>query len=96
MSGSHGSLTSLDDYHGASPQLVGEYVRGFAITPSDATPLPRVTRGIRVLTSGNINVVFAASGESAIVIPVSAGETLAFRLRQVLATGTTATLIGLA
>lgn len=84
----------IDAFHGA--KLVnGPMTTAFAITPSDADPLPKVTRQLRIISSGNIAVVFQDDSAS-LTIAVTAGELLDWRVKQVKATGTTATLLGLA
>lgn len=64
----------------------------YAITPSDSTDLPRIPRGLRVLTSGNLAIRDRLGTD--ITYPVVAGEVLAFRGVRILFTGTTATVVG--
>lgn len=64
-----------------------------AVTPSDATALPQITRGLWVGGAGNVSVKMGGDGDTAIFAAVPAGSLLPVRARQVLATGTTATLI---
>lgn len=64
----------------------------YAITPSDTVDLPRRPRALRVQTAGNL-VVRDAAGTN-ITYPVTAGEVFVFRGVRVLATGTTATVVG--
>lgn len=71
--------------------LTGPLIDGFPITPSDTVDLPNDTRQIRVGVGGNIAVRFIGSPETTRIIPVNAGDVLDWRLRRVMATGTTAT-----
>lgn len=81
-------MSDIFDTYAQSP--LGPLTRAFAIAPSDTEILPAVTRQIRVTgAAGNLSVVWASGVET--VEPVSAGDVLDWRLRQVKATGTTAT-----
>ena len=80
-----------------------DYVRGltapavgaFAVTPSDQTDLPQVTRAIYCGGTGDISVVMR-SGETVTFSAVQAGTVLPIEAVRVRATGTTATnLVGL-
>jgi hypothetical protein len=86
------NATPYDPWYGAVGEIGLTMQNAIAITPSDAAPLPFVTRQIRVVGGGNLNVMFEKA-TAAITIAVSAGETLNWRVKQVFATGTTATAI---
>lgn len=62
-----------------------------AITPSDSTDLPQVSRGIYVGGAGNIVVTPAAGGSNVTFSAVPAGTVLPIRVSRVLSTSTTAT-----
>lgn len=80
----------VDTFSGFSVGLNAPITTGFAITPNDTADLAIATRQIRITGSaGNIAVVWVDGSTS--VEPVAAGETLDWRIRRVLATGTTAT-----
>lgn len=72
--------------HGLNSPLIG----AFAVVPNDAADLPRITRQIRVTgQGGTVAVVWFDGAETA--EPVSAGETLDWRIIRVKSSGTTAT-----
>ncbi len=62
-----------------------------AITPSDSTDLPQVSRGIYVGGAGNLVVTPAAGGSNVTFVGVPAGTVLPIRVSRVLSTSTTAT-----
>lgn len=64
-----------------------------AVTPSDSTPLPDVTRYVYVGGTGNLTVIFAddASQTPVTFTAVPTGALLPIAVSQVKATGTTAT-----
>jgi hypothetical protein len=62
-----------------------------AITPSDSTDLPQVSRGIYVGGAGNLVVTPAAGGSNVTFVAVPAGTVLPIRVTRVLSTSTTAT-----
>jgi hypothetical protein len=64
----------------------------FAITPSDTTELPFVTRAVYVGATGDITARLAGDTGSVTLKAVPAGSTLPIRARQIYATGTTAAL----
>jgi hypothetical protein len=64
-----------------------------AVTPSDSTDLPSVTRGLYVGVIGDVNVIFAADKDASTVVltGLAAGVWHPIQVRRVLATSTTAT-----
>lgn len=64
-----------------------------AITPADATDLTAVTRGVYVGVTGDVTVVMMGTeGDSSVTFTaVPAGSVLPIRVREISATGTTAT-----
>lgn len=65
---------------------------GFAVVPSDTDELEQVTRQLWVRGAGDLTVVFK-SGRTKTYLAVAAGERLNIRVKQVKASGTTATNI---
>lgn len=63
-----------------------------AVTPSDSTDLPFVSRALWVGGAGNL-VVTPAAGGSDVTYTVAAGAILPIRVSRVKSTGTTATQI---
>jgi hypothetical protein len=61
-----------------------------AVTPSDSTDLPDVTRAIYVSTGGTLK--YTPVNGSALTITVYDGQLLPFAVSRVWATGTTATV----
>lgn len=67
----------------------------FAVTPSNADLLTEATRALYVGGGGNLALVMLSGAEISL-LSVAAGSILPLRVRQVKATGTTATaLVGL-
>ncbi len=79
-----------DSFVGHASGLSSPLIGAFTITPSDTQDLTRDTRQLRVTGQGGALAVVWISGAQTIE-PVSAGDTLDWRIRRVLATGTTAT-----
>jgi len=79
-----------DTYAAFSTSLTTPLVKGFSITPSDATDLSEVTRQIRITGNGGTIAVVWPGGETT-TEPVAAGDTFDWRVVRVLAAGTTAT-----
>lgn len=75
---------------GHASGLSGPLVTAFPIVPNDAVDLPNVTRQLRITGQGGMLAVLWLDGAQTLE-PVAAGETLDWRIRRVLATGTTAT-----
>lgn len=81
-----------DPFSSYNPRLSSPAGRHFAITPSDSVDLAIRPRALKVLAQGN--VVVRDDGGVDITYPVVAGEILPIRAVRVLATGTTATVVG--
>lgn len=66
-----------------------------AVTPADATELPRITRGIFLGGAGNVAVIFADDPDAGAVTltGLAAGVWHPMQVRRVMLTNTTATLI---
>lgn len=85
----------VDIFYGRK-EFIGPYTDGFAITPSDSTDLPHVTRAIYVGGAGPISILFRDNPTPVTFAAVPVGTVLMVRAARVRATGTTATnLIGL-
>jgi hypothetical protein len=78
-----------DEFRGRESGLTSPAQDAEAVTPSDATALPRVARGIYVGSTGNLRVRMV-SGTDVTFAAVPAGTLLPLRATHVLATGTTA------
>ena len=81
-----------DTFSNVSTGMDAPARRHFAITPSDAADLAILPRALKVTVAGNVAVRDA--GNVDIIYPVVAGEILPIRAVRVLATGTTATVVG--
>jgi hypothetical protein len=85
----------LDPFRRHETSLTSPAERAEAIHPSDSADLPQATRAIYVGGTGDLRVRMI-SGDTVTLFNVQAGMSYPLRLRQVLATGTTATgLVGL-
>ncbi|MCX5493088.1 hypothetical protein OSH11_00060 [Kaistia dalseonensis] len=82
----------VDPFAGAASGQTGPATRHFAITPSDTVDLPIRPRALVFQTAG-IAVLRDETGAD-IAYTRYAGDVLPLRAVRVLATGTTATLIG--
>ena len=60
----------------------------FEVQPSDSEQLPEIPRALYIGTGGDLAVVMKSGAE--VTLQVFAGATVAIRVRQVKATGTTA------
>ena len=70
-----------------------EFARGtFAITPDDANALPKIAMGLWVGGAGNLTLKMQ-DGSTAVFTAVPAGTMLPVVATQIMATGTTATLL---
>lgn len=76
-----------------SPSLDSPMENGFAVTPTDTTPLPMYTRKVWVGGAGAINCIFVGDTANTLISGITAGTLLPFRLKVIHSTGTTATLI---
>ena len=81
-----------DPFAGYSEGLTSPADDHFAITPNDGVDLATVPRALYVNVAGTL-VLHDKSG-TAITYNVTAGQVLPLRVRRVLATGTTATVVG--
>lgn len=79
-----------DDFAAHQPGLTAPAAQAQAITPTDGAVLPKIPRAVYVGASGSLSVVML-SGEAVTFPLVQAGMIYPLRLRQVQATGTTAT-----
>jgi len=86
----------MADEFGAQPDTANAPARKmFAITPHDTNELATTPKAIRCNVAGN--VVLRALGSTAdVTIAMAVGEVLPVRAQYVRATGTTATIHGLA
>ena len=64
----------------------------YAITPNNGADLPRRPRAIRAMTAGTVAIRDEAGTD--ITYTVDAGEVIPLRAVRILATGTTATVVG--
>lgn len=74
------------------PGLESPATHGFAVTPHDSNALAEMTRALYVGVAGTL-VVTLASGATVTLSGVAGGALLPIRVRQVKATGTTASAI---
>lgn len=82
-------------FRSRTPDQSGPVRQGFAVTPSDSTPLASETRAIYVGAGGDLSVVLS-SGDTITLSGVPAGSLLPLRAQKVRSTGTTASaLVGL-
>ena len=84
-------MTDNFKYHASG--LDSPAQRVYPITPNDGADLAVIPRALRVLTGGDLAIRDGAGTD--VVIPVLACEIIPIRVVRVLATGTTATVIGL-
>lgn len=85
----------MDLFENYTQGLESPATRMMEITPSDTTDLAFVTRAVTTETAGHLQVVTAAGDTGRIFI--AAGVPFPIRVRQILATGTTASgIVGLA
>ena len=82
----------MDAFQSNQAGLESPGERHYEITPSDSADLPRIPRALRVQTDGDVAVRDKFGTD--ITYPVTAGEVLPFRGVRILATGTTATVVG--
>jgi hypothetical protein len=65
----------------------------FSVTPNDTTELPNVTRALYVGGTGDITLRLADDTAQVTLKAVPVGTLLPLRVRQIYATGTSATLL---
>lgn len=82
----------MDAFKQHAMTLESPAIRHFAITASDTLDLPRRPRALRVQTAGNL--ALRDENGTTITYAVTAGELLPLRVVRVMATGTTATVVG--
>ena len=83
----------IDQYAQTNPRnIIAPASRHYAITPSDSEDLGRRPRALFIATAGDV-VVRDEEGVD-VTYSLSAGDVFLFRPVRVLATGTTATVIG--
>lgn len=77
-----------DRYHGNF--VVGPYVDGFVVTPSNDALLQELPRALYVGTAGQVNIKFPNNTSVIPLIVPAGGVTIKVRPAFVMATGTTA------
>lgn len=83
---------ATDKFSLFSGGLSGPITRSLLVTPADGADLVETTRALHCNASGNVAVIMA--GDTASVIKaVIAGVTYPWRVKRVLAAGTTATVV---
>lgn len=83
-----------DAFTDHAPGLELPVTSAFLVLPSDDTDLPEVTRAVHANQSGTVTVLFADGAES-VTLALEKGAAYPYRLRRVLASGTTAIVVGL-
>ena len=68
-------------------------LRGFVVTPTDGVDLQALTRMVWIGGAGNLNCILANDGTPTLLSGIPAGVMLNLRVKQILSTSTTATLI---
>jgi hypothetical protein len=63
------------------------------ITPSDGSQTPKIYRALWVGGAGNVRLIAAGSSAAVTIAGVPEGTLLPIQVKQVLLTGTTATLV---
>lgn len=79
----------IDPFHDRQPSQTGPAADAIPVTPADGVDLPQVAAALYVETGGAVSVVTAAG--AARTLHVGDFSVLPLRVRQVRATGTTAT-----
>ncbi len=82
----------FDPLRGLHPGPAGSATRALAVTPDDSNPLPMVARRLHIGTAGDLKVLLRDDVAPVLLKNVPVG-TLQVWVRQVYATGTTATQI---
>jgi len=79
----------------ALPVSIAVYARGVAITPADGSDIATIPDAIMVGAAGNV-AFWGMDGNAFTINALQPGQIYPFRVRRVLATGTTATgIVGL-
>ncbi len=81
-----------DIFDSNTPGRTSPLERGFAVTPNDGSELSQVTRELYVGSGGSLALELK-HGDAIALVNVSDGARLPYRVRKVLATGTTASSI---
>lgn len=79
-----------DPFSGRADAAWAPATRGVAVTPSDATPLADVPKGLWIGTGGTIVVRGPGDSGDVTIANVPSGSVLPYRAQWVRATGTTA------
>ncbi len=82
----------MDNFQGYSKGYTAPADIHYPITPNDDADLPRIPRVLHCTVAGN--VVIRDKEGTDISYPMVVGQGLVFRARRILATGTTATVVG--
>jgi hypothetical protein len=85
-------VVAVDDFASASSGLVAPYAHAAVLTKSDTDELVEASRALYIGGTGNINVV-TVSGETVLFSALPVGTVLPIRIKQLLSTNTTATLV---
>jgi hypothetical protein len=89
-------MAARNDFSKHQIAVMTPATHAFAITPHDANELSNVTRAIYVGGAGDVTAVLMDDTAAVTFKAVPAGAVLSVRVKQVKATGTTAThLVGL-
>lgn len=83
-------MPAEDKFEGFADGLNSAFVGGFDVVPSDADELPKVARGFMITTPGDVAVVFK-NGDELTLPGLVPGQQYIGRIKQVRASGTTAT-----
>jgi hypothetical protein len=85
-------VVATDDFASASEGLHSPYRHAAVLTKSDTDELTKVSRALYIGGTGHINVV-TVGGETVLISSLPAGTILPIRIKQLLSTSTTATLV---
>lgn len=85
-------VVATDDFASASGGLIGPYAHAAVLTKSDTDELVKASRALYIGGTGNVNVV-TVSGETVLISALPVGTILPLRIKQLLSTNTTATLV---
>ena len=83
-------MPAIDDFKNNSVGITSPVTDGESVTPSDATELSKVSRAIYVGVGGDLKYV-TIDGTTLSKKNIASGLSHPMRVRQILATGTTAT-----